>query len=143
MAIQSYVTHTDRYHEIPGCPRASPDAAEDESTCDGCPYNVLYPEEPYVGCHIYLDYTHYLTAIEILQAHAPEDYETLRVILERERNRPHNEGLTAEEAQQVLDMTDRWYALLGGEADLVQVLHGVEPFVRKSVETGMEVRILA
>ena len=71
---------------VAGCPLATVPPSDDESACARCPYNVVAPGEPTIGCQVRLPNDIIDAALAGLKARAPVLAEELEALLASARD---------------------------------------------------------
>src|SRR5262249_13544692 len=108
-----------------------------------CPYNVVAPKKPRVGCIIATPAAEAEHALSVLAATCPKDQEALAAILERSRSRGDEEGLSREDLLAVHALASRWWKRVSSDRAERQVAAIVLRFAELGVDLGEPVRILA
>ena len=141
MSIISRFVRDDRFAEIDGCPMGSQPAA-DETACASCPYNVLGPGQPRVGCALSTPFAGYERALQHLAKISGADHTRLVSILEAERRTGERDGLGPAELTALRDIARRWQGLVSNDEAERHLVTAMLRFSEAGLR-GEPVRILA
>jgi len=85
MAIVSGFVREERTKEIAGCPLGPFASKDDESSCTSCPYNVLNPGQPRMGCALNTPALVYKRCLAHLKLISKDVHDEFTRMLETER----------------------------------------------------------
>ena len=143
MAIQSGFTRKGRFEEVPGCPLEEPARHHDESSCASCPFNVVSPGRPRVGCVLVTSVAIYEQALAHLRAISINDYDELRACLAVARARPADAAVSDAECDRIKRIALGWLPLVGNNPAEQQLVQCMIRLCDASLMRREPIRILA
>ena len=143
MAIITGFSRETRAEEIAGCPLVPKPDGRDESSCVKCPYNVLSPGHPRMGCVLSTPAATYDRCMSHLESVSSNDCNELRAILKAERKTGRTTGLDPTQVERVRTIAERWWPLVGNDKTEQQVVTAMMRFCDASRARREPIRILA